>query len=36
MSQRKNPKNLRTGLIIFALALFFFAMFFVKRMWLMS
>ena len=30
----KNPNNVRTALIIAALALFFFVMVFVKRIWL--
>jgi hypothetical protein len=34
MSQQKKPSNLRTGLIIGAIALFFFVMVFVKRLWL--
>jgi hypothetical protein len=34
MSEQKKPNNLKTGLIIGALALFFFALVFVKRIWL--
>ncbi len=34
MSDSKKPNNLKTGLIIGALAAFFFAMVFVKRLWL--
>jgi hypothetical protein len=34
MSEPKKPNNLRTGLIIGAIALFFFVMVFVKRIWL--
>ncbi|WP_213016408.1 cytochrome oxidase small assembly protein [Massilia horti] len=30
----KKPNNLRTGLLLAALALFFFVMLFVKRLWL--
>ena len=32
--ERKKPSNLRTGLVIGALALFFFVAVFVKRIWL--
>jgi hypothetical protein len=32
--EQRKPNNLRTGLIIGALALFFFVMVFVKRIWL--
>ena len=35
MSEQKKPNNARTGLIIGAVALFFFVMVFVKRLWLM-
>lgn len=31
---RAKPNNLRTALLLAALALFFFAMLFVKRLWL--
>ena len=34
MTEPKKPNNLRTGLIIGALAVFFFAMVFIKRIWL--
>jgi hypothetical protein len=34
MSEPKKPNNLKTGLIIGALALFFFVTVFVKRIWL--
>jgi hypothetical protein len=34
MSQQKKPSNLKTGLIIGAIAVFFFAMVFIKRIWL--
>ncbi len=34
MSDPKKPNNLRTGLIIGALAVFFFSMVFIKRIWL--
>ncbi len=34
MSEQKKPSNLRTGLILAGLALFFFLSVFVKRMWL--
>ena len=34
MSEQKKPNNLRTGLILAGLALFFFLSVFVKRMWL--
>ena len=34
MSDRKKPNNLKTGLIIGGLALFFFVMVFAKRIWL--
>lgn len=33
MAPKKNPDNLRLALIIGAIALFFFAMVFVKRLW---
>ena len=33
--QNKKPNNLKTGLILGAIALFFFVSVFVKRMWLM-
>ena len=33
-TERKKPNNLRTGLILGALAAFFFLSVFVKRMWL--
>jgi hypothetical protein len=33
MSQQKNPKNLRTALILASVALAFFVGVFVKRMW---
>ena len=33
-TERKKPNNLRTGLILAALAAFFFLSVFVKRMWL--
>jgi hypothetical protein len=33
-NQSKKPNNLRTGLLLAALALFFFVMLFVKRIWL--
>jgi hypothetical protein len=33
MSQKK-PSNVRTGLVIGAIAVFFFAMVFIKRIWL--
>ena len=33
MQEPKKPNNLRTGLIIGAVALFFFALVFVKRLW---
>jgi hypothetical protein len=32
--QQRKPNNVRTGLVIGALALFFFVMVFVKRIWL--
>jgi hypothetical protein len=35
MSEKKKPSNLRTGLVIGGIALFFFVMVFVKRVWLM-
>jgi hypothetical protein len=31
---RSKPNNLRTGLLLGALALFFFALLFIKRLWL--
>jgi hypothetical protein len=34
MSEQKKPSNLRTGLVIGGIALFFFVMVFVKRIWL--
>jgi hypothetical protein len=34
MSEPKKPSNLKTGLIIGGIALFFFVMVFVKRLWL--
>ena len=34
MSERKQPNNAKTGLILGAVALFFFAMVFIKRIWL--
>ena len=34
MSDPKKPNNLKTGLIIGGLALFFFALVFIKRIWL--
>ena len=34
MSDPKKPSNLKTGLIIGGIALFFFVMVFVKRIWL--
>jgi hypothetical protein len=34
MNKQQKKNNLRTGLIIAALALFFFVMVFVKRLWL--
>ena len=34
MPQPKNPKNLRLALIFAAIALFFFASVFIKRIWL--
>jgi hypothetical protein len=34
MTQPRKPNNVRTALIIAALALFFFVMVFVKRLWL--
>jgi hypothetical protein len=34
MSEPKKPNNLKTGLIMGAIALFFFVMVFVKRIWL--
>jgi hypothetical protein len=35
MSDPKKPNNLKMGLILGAIALFFFVMVFVKRLWLM-
>ncbi|WP_220433422.1 cytochrome oxidase small assembly protein [Zemynaea arenosa] len=32
---KKKPNNLRTGLLLAGVALFFFVMLFVKRLWLM-
>jgi hypothetical protein len=34
MSEPKKPNNLKTGLILGAIAAFFFAMVFIKRIWL--
>ena len=34
MAEPRKPNNVRTGLRVAALALFFFVMFFVKRIWL--
>ncbi|MGZ3183558.1 MAG: cytochrome oxidase small assembly protein [Telluria sp.] len=34
MPEPKKPNNVRTGLIIAGIALFFFVMVFVKRIWL--
>jgi len=34
MSEPKKPNNLKTGLILAGLAVFFFAMVFIKRIWL--
>ncbi|MDB5920026.1 MAG: hypothetical protein JWR40_4260 [Massilia sp.] len=34
MSESKKPNNLRTGLILAGVAVFFFAMVFIKRIWL--
>lgn len=34
MSEPKKPNNLKTALILGGLALFFFAMVFIKRIWL--
>jgi hypothetical protein len=34
MSAPKKPNNLKTGLIIGGLAVFFFAMVFIKRIWM--
>ncbi|MES2148180.1 MAG: cytochrome oxidase small assembly protein [Pseudomonadota bacterium] len=34
MSEQKKPNNLKTGLILGGVALFFFAMVFIKRIWL--
>lgn len=34
MSEPKKPNNLKTGLVMGALAIFFFAMVFVKRIWM--
>ena len=34
MSAPKKPNNLKTGLILGGIALFFFAMVFIKRLWL--
>ncbi|MDQ1813679.1 MULTISPECIES: cytochrome oxidase small assembly protein [Massilia] len=34
MSDPKKPNNARTGLILAVLAAFFFAMVFIKRIWL--
>ncbi len=34
MSEKKKPNNLKTGLIIGAVAVFFFALVFIKRLWL--
>ena len=35
MSDPKKPNNLKTGLILGGLAVFFFAMVFIKRIWMM-
>lgn len=35
MQEPKKPNNLKTALVLGGLALFFFAMLFVKRTWLM-
>jgi len=34
MSEPKKPNNLKTGLVMGGIALFFFVMVFVKRIWL--
>ena len=34
MSEPKKPNNTRTGLILAGVAVFFFAMVFIKRIWL--
>jgi hypothetical protein len=34
MSKNGKPNNLRTGLLLGALALFFFCLLFVKKLWL--
>ena len=34
MSEPNKPNNLKTGLILAGLAIFFFAMVFIKRIWL--
>jgi hypothetical protein len=34
MSDPKKPNNLKTGLMIGAIAVFFFALVFIKRIWL--
>jgi hypothetical protein len=34
MSEPKKPNNAKTGLLIGAIAVFFFAMVFIKRIWL--
>jgi hypothetical protein len=34
MSAPKKPSNVKTGLILGGIALFFFAMVFIKRLWL--
>jgi hypothetical protein len=34
MGEPGKPNNLKTALVIAAIALFFFVMFFVKRLWL--
>jgi len=34
MSEQKKPNNLKTGLLLGGVALFFFLSVFVKRMWL--
>jgi hypothetical protein len=35
MTEPKKPNNARTALVLFALVVFFFAMVFVKRTWMM-
>jgi polyferredoxin len=34
MNEPRKPNNLKTGLLVGALAVFFFVMLFVKRLWL--